>query len=744
MKVLLRFIMAYIVSVGVANAAVRDANVISRPSNSKTSQVSRTAANSKSVKNSSSRSSMSRNATQKSTARSATSQVGPARKSVTNNKSNPRAKSADTNISRATTTTESNTFGSEYNSCRDAYFTCMDQFCAQQDSTYRRCVCSSRLTQIKSQERLLSETATQLAGFKDLNLNVIDKSANEVDAMLSATDGESAIKKDTSSSSKQLNNISEILNKTKSESLSTAGKLDIGGDIKQIWSTSDLTGGSSIANLTGEALYSAVHSQCSELVSGTCGSKTTLNMVASAYGMYIENDCSAILGDLDDKTENAKGQIRETESQMHTARLENYDAHNSSSMDTCIKDVRTDITANNACGPNFVHCLDTTGRYLNRETGEPIYSGAFYELANQTSLSGDIITNPSNHFLVSELNRMRPYAESSLDKCRDISASVWDEFLRQAIKEIHQSIQEKIRTVKNECLDVVNSCYNTQTESLKDFSNVNAQHLLGQRLELSEELCKEKLTTCSNLYGGGTQGLKELVDTMADITEAKIANDCIASLEEYTKNRCSVTSSDTLHRYPYACRTYTPGEEHYAQRYECNIFGGASLSSQDATKTISNAITFGKFMNCAITNKIYTACNTGYCLYKNVCITGAQKSPEEQKYECLNDPDCGDYNGSFYQYLVRYAMEVCMRPSAERQIPINILQNVNTVMDKLRVDMSSSLSQECINMGGTWVNIKYSEDSADADNLLEAFYDETGSHKSWGYCKKTPTETTTP
>ena len=218
MKVLLRFIMAYIVSVGVANAAVRDANVISRPSNSKTSQVSRTAANSKSVKNSSSRSSMSRNATQKSTARSATSQVGPARKSVTNNKSNPRAKSADTNISRAATTTESNTFGSEYNSCRDAYFTCMDQFCAQQDSTYRRCVCSSRLTQIKSQERLLSETATQLAGFKDLNLNVIDKSANEVDAMLSATDGESAIKKDTSSSSKQLNNISEILNKTKSES----------------------------------------------------------------------------------------------------------------------------------------------------------------------------------------------------------------------------------------------------------------------------------------------------------------------------------------------------------------------------------------------------------------------------------------------------------------------------------------------------------------------------------------------
>ena len=38
----------------------------------------------------------------------------------------------------ATTGALTNTFGADYNKCHDAYFACMDQFCANQDDTYRR------------------------------------------------------------------------------------------------------------------------------------------------------------------------------------------------------------------------------------------------------------------------------------------------------------------------------------------------------------------------------------------------------------------------------------------------------------------------------------------------------------------------------------------------------------------------------------------------------------------------------
>ena len=46
-------------------------------------------------------------------------------------------------------------------------------------------------------------------------------------------------------------------------------------------------------------------------------------------------------------------------------------------------------------------------------------------------------------------------ASRGLDTCRDISDAVWDEFLRQAISEIYQGQQKRVRQVKNECIEIV-------------------------------------------------------------------------------------------------------------------------------------------------------------------------------------------------------------------------------------------------------------------------------------------------
>ena len=135
--------------------------------------------------------------------------------------------------------------------------------------------------------------------------------------------------------------------------------------------------------------------------------------------------------------------------------------------------------------------------------------------------------------VVNALNNKKVFAQNSLDKCRDSSNNIWDEFMRQAIIEIHQKQQEKIRTVKTECLGVVNQCYDKQTTQLKDFSNVNDKPLLGLNLETVEELCKDKLTTCSNLYGGGTDGLARLIETMHEITDKTIEQSCKTLLTKY-------------------------------------------------------------------------------------------------------------------------------------------------------------------------------------------------------------------
>ena len=447
----------------------------------------------------------------------------------------------------------------------------MDQFCATADDSYRRCICSSRLSEIKAKQRALGDAADQIQNFKDLNIDVIPKTAAEVNAMLTASSGESYASRarDNSASAQKLAGISSVLAKTKSNALSTSGTLDIAGNINQIWATTDLANGVNIANLTGEMLYNAVHSQCAELVAEHCESKSTLNMVITAYGMYIENDCTVLSNALEKKKNAANATIRETEREMNTARLNNYNAHNSASINDCVAKVRRDITAETACGSDYIHCLDVSGLYLNRITGEPIYSASFYQLETMISLSGDILTNQTNRMLVAELNRKRDYAENSLSTCQDLADDVWDEFMRQAITEIYQGQQSRIRKVKDECLDVVNKCYDKQTASLRDFSNTNEQLLLGSQLELSEQLCRDKLDACSNLYGGGPSGMAELIATMQNITSQKIAQNCLATLQEYVTTLCSVPPSDTIHSYPYACRVYAPGEQKYATISKC-------------------------------------------------------------------------------------------------------------------------------------------------------------------------------
>ena len=343
---------------------------------------------------------------------------------------------------------------------------------------------------------------------------------------------------------------------------------------------------------------------------------------------------------------------------------------------------------------------------------------------------------------------MRPFANTSLDSCRDIADEVWDEFMRQSITEIYQAQQDKIRTVKNECLDVVNNCYDTQSQSLKDFSNIKEQLLLGQRLELSEQLCTEKLAACSNLYGGGTSGLNELIKTMTDINDAKIAKECLTTLREFAQDICAVPSNDTLHSYPYSCRFYNPGSQQYAHLRQCNISDKKDTES-DITDYIFD---IDKYKQCKIKDKIYTKCNNGYCLQDKKCVPGTKIENNEL---CISQTeqsqlDCKDYTGSLYQRIVRYAMEVCIRPSHTGEIPTEILQDANVVMDSIRVDMGKELAKQCESLGGQWVDTKWINNDSDTDiydkhditgDLLHTpFYNETGANTEWRYCKPLTTE----
>lgn len=473
--------------------------------------------------------------------------------------------------------------GGGYATCRDAYNTCMDQFCAKSNDTYRRCYCSQRYTEFSDTEAALDEAKTLLMRFEDNSLNAIDKTAAEVTAMYSATVGESAIKNDTSGAQKTLNEIADLLSgKKKPNSKAVASlsglSLDFATDLGDIWGDnggggifSSNSNAQDMSKLEGLQLYNAAHKQCTDMVQSSCSDKTVFNMTKSSYSILITQDCNAYEKKVDTQKEAVTKTIRDAEKILRTARLEEYRSHNSADINECITKVKTAITAETACGPNYRRCLDWTGLYINPNTGEPIYSAHLQDLPTLIKL--DLGADPSNQPEYNKyMNDKRMFATTALDTCRDKADVVWNEFKRSAMIEISQAQDEKIEEVKDSCVATMAECYNKQSGDLASFDNTTAQATGALNAYAARQMCMDKVAACAAVYApagaeqcrfdqstgkvinGHTCGLQVLQDFVQAVDNVKVAEGCEVGLQNFIKSTCAPAAGDTAHQSPYGCR----------------------------------------------------------------------------------------------------------------------------------------------------------------------------------------------
>lgn len=492
--------------------------------------------------------------------------------------------------------TDISKIGGGYATCREAYATCMDQFCANANDTYRRCFCSSRFTDFRQTEAALDEAKTMLLRFNDNNLNAVTMTAAEVNAMYTATAGEQAIKNDTSGAAAMLAEIGDLLSGKKKATPTTTTSsslgildLDFSTDIGDIWGDG---GGSSIFSsnnsvdmsaLEGQELYSTANKQCLQLINDSCENDAVLNMARSAYNIMITQDCNTYEKKLNTQKEQVASTVRTAEKYLREARLEEYRAHNSADVNECLDKVRSAMTADTACGANYKRCLDPTGIYINQNTGEPIYSTRLFQLNDSITLDGtnDVLAqNPNfNSFLESR----KMFATSALDSCRDISAMVWEEFKRAAIIEISQAQDVKIEEVKMSCVSTMKECYDVQSGALKSFDDTTAQAAGALSAYAAKEMCKDKVIACAALYGntdgcdfdgngrmtkGNSNsslvqsselcGLTALLSFVDSVDNVRVAEGCASAIDNYVTELCTPTSGDR--GFPWNCRTKEIGD----------------------------------------------------------------------------------------------------------------------------------------------------------------------------------------
>ena len=481
--------------------------------------------------------------------------------------------------------------GGGYAECRESYATCMDQMCANANDTYRRCFCSDRFNKFRNIENSLDQAMIMLQQFQDNNLNAVDKTAAEVEAMYSATVGELAIKNDTSAAAKALEAINDLLSGKSSSSYSSSSgslgilDLDFTTDLDDVWSNDTdsifSSGGTDISNLEGTALFNAAQKQCVRLTQNNCTSDAQFSMSKSSYSILITQDCNTYEKTLNKKRETVAQAVRTAEKYLREARLEEYRSHNSADVNECISKVRDAILADTACGANYKRCLDPTGAYINGTTGEPIYSPRLFQLEQTIKLDGVTTSGTVNTDILGQnstysnfLENYRKYVTRELDTCRDIADYVWTEFKRNAIIEIAQAQSAKIEEVKDSCVDTIAECYDTQTNALKNVDKNTATTAAALARYTAGDMCREKVTTCAALYGSQSEnssctfdsrghltnsaancGLASLLSYVEAVDSLSIVEKCQKAVQEYATELC--TPENSTYSYPYNCKSMT-------------------------------------------------------------------------------------------------------------------------------------------------------------------------------------------
>ncbi len=508
MKKILYFILASVICVFNTQAAVRTANAPTRGKNTTTTTTER-APRSTTGRNAVKTTVSSRSAKPVSVLTPRTSRNTATRTSVSRAATKtvlPRA-AATTQVATETRT------GAEYEQCKSAFFTCMDQFCQLKNDSFRRCSCSDRVFEFQEISDTYQKASEKLTEFSE-DLDVVGMTREQAAAMKTASEGEDAMTEDKSAS-KQL--LQAIMNSIKGGDASVGGKYK---DLNSIMISADMSNafgmddsGQIIASYNGSTLYKAVYPKCRNAVKEDCNN-VSLQRAVNAYLMAIEQDCNSVESALSTQQKSLKASTHQSSAMLDLARVENRRKHNADDVATCLANVESSIQSEEVCGAGYHKCLDN-GQFIDVTTGAPLTGVAdFYKLGELLTFKEDadikdkkLSTLQSNRsFVQSFENKTKKFAADALDKCSEDADYVWQQYLDRALLDIYYAQQSKVKEIKQSCLTLVAKCYDNQSVSIANaMANLtgDASILLKPvAISLTTQMCDKYIDSCDGMFSG--------------------------------------------------------------------------------------------------------------------------------------------------------------------------------------------------------------------------------------------------
>ena len=445
------------------------------------------------------------------------------------------ARAATPSVARAAATTQiESRVGLAYEQCRDAYFACMDQFCAMKNAAHGRCSCSNRIFDIISAQNVLMDAASRLNEFNE-NLDVVGMTAHQAAAMRQATAGEHALFEDQTASAGLLNAIMATI---RGEDATVAGAASVLNPIIIQMDTSafGMSDAQMIAQHNGENLYRIVYARCREMVRQQCGD-ASLQRAVTAYLMAIENDCNTLQTQMTEAQRSLTANVREADAMLALARVQNRQNLNALDATACFREVEAAILSPEVCGPGFRRCLDN-GQFIDINTGRP-FEGVvnFSDLGRLLMWSDGVAAtdqrlarNPANRSFVTTFeSRVKQFAEPVLARCTDIRERVWSDFLDHAMLNIRYAQLAKVEEIRDGCLDFVAACYmgaeRSFTASMRGLARDQLTNQPGFIIA-TDAVCSQYVAACDRMFNDGSKDI--ISQFIATRTQEDLTNSCRA------------------------------------------------------------------------------------------------------------------------------------------------------------------------------------------------------------------------
>ena len=257
------------------------------------------------------------------------------------------------------------------NTCQKQYNECMDQFCMVVDTNQKRCSCSANLARYEKVQKAVEDANAELNEVAQ-NIRYVGLSANEIRAIMSATEAEEAMSKtkDNTETRSMLEDIVDMIKDPTSSatnySVDSSSIMDL-----DFSSDSDLFGldlfnsSTDISNKRGRELYQEATKRCKSVLNACKDAGGTESQITGNYDLAIDKDCVAYEQGLEKLNETLVSNVRSANLMLQKARLAVLQNKNQYDAKGCIGALEECMLDDMVCGTDYVKCLDPTKQFID-------------------------------------------------------------------------------------------------------------------------------------------------------------------------------------------------------------------------------------------------------------------------------------------------------------------------------------------------------------------------------------------